>query len=550
MSATRQTLTENATNLADILREQARKRPDQPAIIETHHGQPRVTTFAALERRVGQAAALLWQAGLRPGDIALVLQPMSSDLYVALIALFRSGLTAMIVDPGAGIAQVERCCALARPQAFLGSPRAHLLRLLAPSLGRIPRRFVISGRLTHVPGAIPWSRTEALPPHDASVPCDPDAPALLTFTSGSTGEPRAMLRSHRFLLAQYEALRRNLASDLDVEEDGGDAPISMTALPVFVLADLAAGGTSLLPAGNLRRPGEIAPAPIVAEILRYQPRRASASPAFWERIVGWCQRHEVTLPSLTAIYTGGAPVFPRLLDDLRACAPNAEVVAVYGSTEAEPIAHIARSDFLPGDGATMRTGAGLLAGPPITAIELRILPDRWGTPLDPYTRADFEEASLPAGEPGEIVVNGAHVGRGYVQGAGDTETKIDVDGAIWHRTGDAGYLDAHGRLWLLGRCSARISDARGVVYPFSVEAAASVHPAVRRSAMMSWRGRRVLLVEPAYPLYDGELDMLMQSLAWAHLDAIRVVGSLPVDRRHNGKIDYPALARLLEQAGG
>ena len=272
MSATRQTLTENATNLADILREQARKRPDQPAIIETHHGQPRVTTFAALERRVGQAAALLWQAGLRPGDIALVLQPMSSDLYVALIALFRSGLTAMIVDPGAGIAQVERCCAPARPQAFLGSPRAHLLRLLAPSLGRIPRRFVIGGRLTHVPGAIPWSRTEALPPHDASVPCDPDAPALLTFTSGSTGTPRAMLRSHHFLLAQYEALRRNLASDLDVEEDGGDAPISMTALPVFVLADLAAGGTSLLPAGNLRRPGEIAPAPIVAEILRYQPQ--------------------------------------------------------------------------------------------------------------------------------------------------------------------------------------------------------------------------------------------------------------------------------------
>jgi acyl-coenzyme A synthetase/AMP-(fatty) acid ligase len=133
---------------------------------------------------------------------------------------------------------------------------------------------------------------------------------------------------------------------------------------------------------------------------------------------------------------------------------------------------------------------------------------------------------------------------------GNAEAKIDVDGVIWHRTGDAGYLDAHGRLWLLGRCSARISDAHGVVYPFSVEAAASAHPAVRRSAMASWRGRRVLLAEPAYPLYDGELDVLKQSLAWAHLDAIRVVDRLPVDRRHNGKIDYPALARLLEQASG
>jgi len=114
MSAITATSTTYATgNLADILREQARQRPDQPAIIDTHRGQTRVTTFAALERRVGQAAALLWQAGLRPGDTVLVLQPMSLELYVALIALFRSGLTAMFVDPSAGMEQVERCCALA-----------------------------------------------------------------------------------------------------------------------------------------------------------------------------------------------------------------------------------------------------------------------------------------------------------------------------------------------------------------------------------------------------------------------------------------------------
>jgi acyl-CoA synthetase (AMP-forming)/AMP-acid ligase II len=540
MTAT-STNTSRAGNLADILRDQARTRPDQAAIIETHRGQPRATTFAMLERRVGQAAALLWQAGLRPGDTALVLQPMSSDLYVALIALFRSGLTAMFVDPSAGVVQVERCCALARPQAFIGSPRAHLLRLLAPSLGRIPRRFVIGARI--LPGPISWSRADSLAPREEIAACDPDAPALLTFTSGSTGQSRAMTRSHRLLLAQYEALRRNLVTHLDIET--GSGCVSMTALPVFVLADLASGATSLLPPGNLRRPGQIDPAPVVADILRYQPRRAGASPAFWERIAAWCAREDVTLPSLEAIYTGGAPVFPRLLDALRVCAPQAEVVAVYGSTEVEPIAHIARSDFLPGDGVAMRTGAGLLAGPPIADIELRILPDRWGTPLGPYTHAAFEEMCLPTGQPGEIVVSGAHVGTGYVGGVGDAETKIDVGGVVWHRTGDAGYLDAQGRVWLLGRCAARISDAHGVLYPFSVEAAASAHPAVQRSAMVSWRGQRLLLVEPAYPLYDGELDVLKQSLAWAHLDAIRVIARLPVDRRHNAKINYPALYRLL-----
>lgn len=531
--------TTTAGNLADILREQARTRPDQPAIIDIYRGQTRITTFAALERRVGQAAALLWQAGLRPGDTVLVLQPMSADLYIALIAIFRSGLTAMLVDPSAGIAQVERCCSLARPHGFIGSARAHLLRLLAPSIRRIPHKFVIGGRL---PGAIAWSRADDLSPREEIAACEPDAPALLTFTSGSTGQPKAMLRSHRFLLAQRDVLQRNFVA---MDDTGGN--ISMTALPVFVLADLASGTTSLLPPGNLRRPGSIAPTPVIDAIARHQPRRASASPAFWERIVAECQRQGVMLPSLEAIYTGGAPVFPRLLDDLRACAPQARVVAVYGSTEAEPIAHIARSDFLPGDIAAMHSGAGLLAGLPAAEIALRILADRWGMPLGPYTPEAFAANALPAGQPGEIVVSGAHVGAGYLGGVGDEETKIWVSGEIWHRTGDAGYLDARGRLWLLGRCSARIEDERGVVYPFSVEAAASVHRTIRRSAMVAWRGGRLLLVEPSHPLTDSDLDEVRRALAWARLDAIRQIPHIPVDRRHNAKIDYPALMTLLER---
>jgi len=161
----------------------------------------------------------------------------------------------------------------------------------------------------------------------------------------------------------------------------------------------------------------------------------------------------------------------------------------------------------------------------------------------------FERESLPAGQPGEIVVSGAHIGAGYVGGVGDAETKFRVGETIWHRTGDAGYLDARGRLWLLGRCFARIEDTRGTVYPFAVEAAVSAHPAIRRSAMVAWQGQRLLLIEPAYPFNEGELDTLRQSLVWAHLDAIQIVPRIPVDRRHNAKVDYPALMKLLERMG-
>src|SRR6185503_8477337 len=98
---------------------------------------------------------------------------------------------------------------------------------------------------------------------------------------------------------------------------------------------------------------------------------------------------------------------------------------------------------------------------------------------------------LESGEVGEIVVSGAHVLSGYLQGRGDEETKFRVDDAIWHRTGDAGWLDAQGRLWLLGRCAARIADERGTLWPFAVECAAQQNAAIRRAALVSDEGQRL-----------------------------------------------------------
>jgi acyl-CoA synthetase (AMP-forming)/AMP-acid ligase II len=526
-------------NIADILREQAAARPDAPAIVDAPRGRERVTTFAALDDQVARAAALLWESGLRPGDRVLVLQPMSADLYVALIALFRLGLVAMFVDPSAGMDHIGRCCALYPPSAFVGSPKAHLLRLLVPALRRVPRKFVIGPPL---PGAVPWSRSRTRVPHETSHTIGPDAPALLTFTSGSTGQPKAALRTHAFLLAQHRVLDHTFPAPAGA--------VSLTTLPIFVLADLASGVTSLIAAGDLRRPARVEAGPILAQIERWRPVRAGASPAFWERIVAHCRVQGATLPGLRTLYAGGAPVFPRLLEELHAIAPDAEIVAVYGSTEAEPIAHIARSELLTGDVEAMREGRGLLAGCPVQEIALRVLPDRWGTPIGPYAAHEFDTLCLTADEPGEVVVSGEHVLPGYVDGRGDEETKFRVDATVWHRTGDAGYLDERGRLWLLGRCAARIEDERGTLYPFVVETAVSFDPHIRRSAIVAHARQRLLAVELDVSPTPEALAAIERLAAWADLDAVRAFPHLPVDRRHNAKIDYPALRRLLDASAG
>src|SRR5690606_19153868 len=138
-----------------------------------------------------------------------------------------------------------------------------------------------------------------------------------------------------------------------------------------------------------------------------------------------------------------------------------------------------------------------------------------------------------------------HVLPGYLHGAGDRETKFRVDGRIWHRTGDAGCLDERGRLWLLGRAQARLSDDRGTLYPFAVEAAACAVAGVRRSALVQVDGKRVLVIEPAAKAPSDLPAIISRQLAWAHLDQVRPMKSIPVDKRHNAKIDYPALMQRL-----
>lgn len=519
-------------NIAGILEEQARRSGNRLAIVEAR----RRITFGELQHAAASAAGDLARAGVRAGMRVLVLVPMSIALYTAMIALFRMKATVVFVDPSAGRARLDRSVRRVRPDAFVAVPRAHWLRLTSPAIRAIPIKTAIGGRVFR---AAPIARRLS---DDAPrvEPCDPDTPAIITFTSGSTGDPKPAVRTHGFLAAQHRVLADELAL-LAGEVD-------LCTLPIVLLANLASGVTSVIPDADLRAPAAIDPAPVDAQIRTVRATHIVASPALVARLVSHAASRGSRLDMFRRIYMGGAPVFPRMLDATARVAPETSIVAVYGSTEAEPIASIDRGEIRAGDRVAMAGGAGLLAGRPSAAIALRILPDQWGTPVGPWTATDLDRETLPANQIGEIVVAGDHVLPGYLDGFGDEETKIKVDGRVWHRTGDAGYLDESGRLWLLGRCSAKASDAAGVLYPFAVECAASEVPGVGRTAFVRHRERRILVVEVEQDAASVRAALLTR-LSWARLDDIFIVDRIPVDRRHNAKVEYPALMQLLDRIG-
>ncbi|MEM7387451.1 MAG: AMP-dependent synthetase, partial [Verrucomicrobiota bacterium] len=202
------------------------------------------------------------------------------------------------------------------------------------------------------------------------------------------------------------------------------------------------------------------------------------------------------------------------------------------------------TSILTEDREAMRAGKGLLTGKPVGEINLAIIRDQWSDPIQPLTTASFASMENDPGEPGEIVVSGDHVLDSYLHGKGNEETKFTVDHQVWHRTGDAGYLDSQGRLWLLGRCAARIEDERGTLFPFAAETALSFVPEVIRCAAVQINGARVLALELTNSS-DQTMATIKATVAWAHFNDFRTVNSIPVDRRHNAKIDYPALRSIL-----
>lgn len=480
-------------NLVDLLAEQARSHPARPAIC----CRGASIGYADLLGRSAALAQRLRAAGLRPGDTVLLVLGVGIPLYVTVLALFRLGAVAVFSEPAAGLRGLRQAARSVAPRALIGDWRRHLLRLAVPEL----RRIAI---LASPEAATATATATATVPAQGERPLDlPDgAPALITFTSGSTGRPKGIVRSHGFLLEQHRQVGAVLRPRMD--------DVVLTSLPVFILSNLAHGVTSVIPDCDLGHPARADPRRLVGQIERSRVNCLVLPPALCSCLA----QSGASVPRIRQVFTGGGPVFPDTLRGLARFAPQARITMIYGSSEAEPIAAIALDEICAADFEAMRSGAGLLAGFPVKDIALRIVDH-------------------------EIRVRGPHVVRGYLDPADDAGTGEEVGRCAWHRTGDAGRIDSKGRLWLLGRREAKC----GSLFPFAVEAAARAAPGVRNAALLPAGASTILAIEcdPSVPF---EVPGKWKEL-WPEIERILVVARIPMDRKHNSKVDYRRLRALL-----
>ena len=523
-------------NVVEILDEAARRFPDSDALIWGTPGKERITSFRALKDRSLRIAALFQRCGLSPGDGVAVFLPLGGTFYEVMAAVLRLGMTAVFVDPSAWRDTLQQALDHVPVRGFVGTPAACVLRWFTAGLRRIPHAFCAGSAF---PGVTALKEADGYPALDRVEETAANATALVTFTSGSTGRSKGVLRSHRLLAATHRILERELGIR--------HGQVHLTVLPFFAFANLGAGATSVIPRVDPRTPAAADAGALLQQMIRRKATHVVASPSLLERLADACVRERLVLPSLRAAFAGGAPVWPRVLDHLAAIAPQARIGTLYGATEAEPIALALLGDWGAPERHAAAAGGGLLAGRPVKEIALRILADRWPQPVSACAASAFDASAVDRGKEGEIVVSGAHVASRYLGGAGDSENKIAVEGATWHRTGDAGYIDESGRLWLVGRCAARISSNAGPVYPLRVEAALSGAADIRRATIIEHMGQPLLVVEPTREPDAIDAAELLARIPWCPVEDIAYVHRIPLDRRHRGKVDLPALRELLER---
>jgi olefin beta-lactone synthetase len=548
----------DSANIARHLPLMAARQPDHPAV-KIPRGRTRdrridylTLSFRELDAEVDAWVAHLSGKGVRRGDRVLVMVRQGLPLIAAAFALFKLGAIPVIIDPGMGRESFLACVARSRPRVLLGIPLAQLFsHVFRAAFASVEVRVWVSGSATARRSS--GSRISNLESQIAATAAT-DLAAIL-FTSGSTGAPKGVCYEHGMFDAQVRLVRDTYG----IQPGEVDLPM----LPIFALFNPALGMTTIVPEIDPSRPATVDPAKILQAIQQENVTNSFGSPTLWRKIAAHAKASGMTLPTMRRVLMAGAPVPPDLFADVQSLLPGGTAHSPYGATESLPIASIAAPEVLRETSIAALAGEGTCVGRPLREIEVKII----ALTDDPI--ATLAEASeLPPGVIGEIIVRGPVVTRLYdalpaataLAKIADPSRPASVDSvdAVWHRMGDAGYLDAQGRLWFVGRKAERVEMRDGMLFPDQVEPIFNQHPDVRRTALIGLgpRGdqRPAIVAEPisrevvATPSLRRKLVRELRALAVGrpHTDRIRLAflhPSFPVDVRHNAKIHRLALTK-------
>ncbi|MEW6079145.1 MAG: fatty acid CoA ligase family protein [Thermodesulfobacteriota bacterium] len=536
-------------NIATRLKEMAAAYPYKKAVIAPVGKDTggRITyahfTFAQLDADSSRIAGGLERAGIGRGTRTILMVRPSLDFFSLVFGLFKAGVVPVVVDPGMGVDRMLTCFAECRPQAFIGIPLAHALRVMKPKFFKTVRAWVTVGRRWFWGGPTLRQIRRAGSDDYTVARTRRDETAAILFTTGSTGPAKGVVYTH----GNFDAQIQQIQDHFQIGPDEVDLP----TFPLFALFDPALGMTAVIPDMDPTKPAFVNPEKIIEAILNHGVTNMFASPALLNRVGGFCRRKNIQLPPLRRVVSAGAPVHPANIEQFsHALLEDAEIHTPYGASEAVPIISMGSREILSETRKMTEQGFGNCVGRPLSNVTVRLIR------ITDLPIEEWDDGLLVSqGEPGEIVVKGDHVTAAYYSRPKDTAAaKIpDRDGSFWHRMGDLAWMDQQGRFWFIGRKNHRVITPRGALFTIPCEAIFNNHPDVARSALVGLGKPKnqipVICIEVAKgkKINKKRLKAELLELAGTHpltreIEYILFHNGFPVDIRHNSKIFREKLA--------
>lgn len=462
----------NDVNLASIID----PHPDDACALMSR-GKP--TTYGELRQQVASLRGGLCALGLEPGDRFAMVCGNNWYFVASWLAALGAGLVVVPINPTVPTPELQRQLAMVGARALLVSPTATkavagLDRSVLPSL-----EFLVETAGLDVEGAV---CLDDLVGHDPTPVVDraADDLAVLIFTSGTAGAPRAAMLTHGNLLSNLEQIqasdgRRQLASDVSL----GVLPFShIFGLNVVLNLSLYAG-SKLVPVERFD------PSSASDAIVQHRVTIVGGAPPMW---TAWASLPGLAPDTFSTVRlaSSGAAKLPvetaQLFDDRF----GVRITEGYGLTETAPVVTTATGGNAPWGSI----------GAPLHGVEVRLV--------------DTDGCDVLIGDAGELWVRGPNVFAGYWEDPDATAEVLGPDG--WLRTGDIGIVDDDGNLYLVDRVKDIIIVSGFNVYPAEVEEVLADHPAVAAVAVVGvphpYSGEAVkawVVLEPGRSTDENEL---------------------------------------------
>lgn len=434
-------------HLTQGLHRSLQRFPDKTALIHVAPSTQRKYAFRELVHKVSQLAQWLALQNIQAADRVAVVSPNNDYLVMLILACWWRGAICCPLNIRWSPSEIEQALQDTEPR----------LLVYDPTLQAVAQTAAASTATAAMVWSQLWQQADALP-GTPDQHCPPDQLACILFTGGTTGRAKGVMLRHANLWSACMARAAELNSPSET--------VSLMVAPLFHVAGLGRLVGQLIVGGCCVTLEQFRPADVQAAIHQHQINDTVFVPTMLQALLDAPTFEAAQVASLQRIGFGAAPMPPELLERALATWPQAEFFQAYGLTETAGAACI----NLPHnhrDPQARRRGLHRAVGRAGLASEIRIV--------------NAQGESLAPGEVGEVQLRGPMVMAGYWQQPQATEQALHHG---WLKTGDAGYLDAQGYLFIVDRLKDMVITGGENVYCTEVEAALCAHAAVSMAAVV------------------------------------------------------------------